>query len=358
MVDRRPCSSIRASLDAGGRAPLAGPNAAPLRRWVVRRAPGPPQQVTGAMVMRASRPASPGTLLLVAAYIVSAGATRQHEDASESGGRRILQMGGMDGGGMDGGGMGGGGMGDMDGLAPTPAPKDPSEMTMDEEMAEMQGMEMEVEGMEMKMHSALFFFDPDAPLVLLLDAWRVEGWFGYGVTLLVLFLWAVAHEQLSPLRAAVAASAAGSAPASSSATAGGRVAIAAATAGAAPGRNEAELTRGSSAELSQQTSRSSLTLPQGMTRQKSPLGDSLTADPAGTTSNPMTATPQLPPAAQHSSSQAGDTRRAGGSGGGIEGLFDMAITGMTCEACATRIQRALCATEGVLSADVEVRVAS
>lgn len=100
------------------------------------------------------------------------------------GGRRALQMGGM------------GGMGP----SPPPTSKDATDM-------EAINMDEEAMAMVSGMRSTLYRFTADERLVLLVDGWSVESYRGYFVTLVVLFVWSVAHEWLAQVRSEVAAGA-------------------------------------------------------------------------------------------------------------------------------------------------------
>ena len=129
------------------------------------------------------------------------------------------------------------------------------------------------------MHASLFFFAPDdsgAPVVTVLwGFWTVASWAGYAATLLVLLLWAAAHEWFASIRTAVAA-----------------------------------------------TRRSGKQKPDAA--RKSDLSQSLTS------TNPSAADEENSHAARL--------------------IFH--VTGMTCDGCATRIEKALKGTAGVLSAEV------
>merc|ERR1719162_1449175 len=74
-----------------------------------------------------------------------------------------------------------------------------------------EGHDMLGSGMEHgSMHASLFFFaGPPEKMVVVWDGWQVSSWPSYFGTLVVLLVWAVAHESLADVRAAFMATAPG-----------------------------------------------------------------------------------------------------------------------------------------------------
>ena len=202
-----------------------------------------------------------------------------HHDDDEQGRRLQVEM--------DTGGGGHMGAPEEPGSAPKP--------TGDLGMAGMDGMDGMGHGDKMSampsMHASLFLFAPEGGavgMVVVWSGWTVASWSGYAASLLVLLLWAVAHEWLAGVRAAVAARASGSG-----------------------GRHKKAGTKSRD--------------------DSSGLGESLT------TTNPTA--PDAPSVVVVAASPASAT-------------LIFRVSGMTCDGCATRIEAALKRTAGVLSAAV------
>ena len=161
-----------------------------------------------------------------------------------------------------------------------------------------EGHDMLGSGMEhgsmASMHASLFFFaGPPEKMVVVWDGWQVSSWPSYFGTLVVLLVWAVAHESLADVRAAFMAT--------------------------APGQRLGCLQKTPSDGLGMSLTgrHSQQSLPGVTVATASPLNE---ADAAPTTEAPAT--------------------------------LVVRVGGMTCDGCATRIQSVLSRCSGVLNVDV------